>query len=120
MGGRDSKREGARDFAAAFKALGNENRLRVFEIIRGGPCCECSDRDVPRPDDIPETAVCVCEILAEVSVGAPTVSHHLKELRTAGLVDVYHRGQWAYYAVRPGAAEALAEYFQTGKTTKRR
>ena len=109
---RKSDNENRINVAAAFKALGNENRLRVFEIIRGGPCCGCMTREAPRPDDIPDAAVCVCEILAQVNVGAPTVSHHLKELRNAGLVDVYHRGQWAYYAVRPGVAEALAGYFQ--------
>lgn len=105
--------------AAAFKALGNENRLRVFEIIRGGPCRGCMTREAPRPDDIPGAAVCVCEILAQVTVGAPTVSHHLKELRNAGLVDVYHRGQWAYYTVRPGVAGMLAGYFQSENISAR-
>jgi DNA-binding transcriptional ArsR family regulator len=96
----------------AFKALSNANRLKVFEIIRAG--CGCTDlcRTAERPGDIPRDSVCVCEILTLMDVTGPTLSHHLKELRNAGLVDVFQRGQWAYYAVRPGALDALADYFR--------
>jgi ArsR family transcriptional regulator len=99
------------DCCAAFRALSNPNRLKVFEIIRRGrgrgPHC----KGEPPPPGVPETAVCVCEILEQMTVTAPTLSHHLKELRTAGLVDVFSHGQWSYYRVRPGALETLAAYF---------
>ncbi len=49
--------------------------------------------------------VCVCDLEAALPVKQPTISHHLRLLREAGLIDVERRGQWAYYAVR---REALA------------
>jgi ArsR family transcriptional regulator len=52
--------------------------------------------------------VCVCDLEAAVPVKQPTVSHHLRLLREAGLVHVERRGQWAHYRLEPGAAEALA------------
>ncbi|HOX28071.1 MAG TPA: metalloregulator ArsR/SmtB family transcription factor [bacterium] len=99
------------DYALAFKALSNENRLKVFQIIRKGhvhsaDCCYPN-----RPDDTPEESVCVCEILEKVDISAPTLSHHLKELRYAGLVDVLNRGQWSYYTVSRGVLENLADFF---------
>lgn len=107
------KRKKELDFSAAFKALSNANRLRVFEIIRSGHgAAVCKNEN--RPDDIPDEAVCVCEILEQMDVTAPTLSHHLKELRNAGLVDVYHRGQWVYYTVREDALDTLAGYFRDG------
>ena len=105
------KRETEENFAELFKALSNENRLMVFEIIRQGHQDNVQCRNENKPDDIPENSVCVCEILEQMDVSAPTLSHHLKELRLAGLVDVHNRGQWSYYNVREGVLENLAEYF---------
>ena len=91
----------------------------MFEIIRRGRRGPLVCGDADRPAGIPDQAVCVCEILVQVRVSAPTISHHLKELRTAGLVEVYHRGQWAYYAVREDAVAALAAYFQRAGRAKK-
>jgi ArsR family transcriptional regulator len=52
--------------------------------------------------------VCVCELVPLFDVSQPTVSHHLKILRDAGIVGSERRGLWAYYYVRPGALEALS------------
>ncbi|MEW5946090.1 MAG: metalloregulator ArsR/SmtB family transcription factor [bacterium] len=103
-----------------FKALSNENRLRVFEIIRRGHTniARCTKENMP--EDIPEDAVCVCEILKQMDVTAPTLSHHLKELRNAGIVNVYNRGQWSYYEVRVGVLEELADYFTGAALAGRR
>ena len=98
-------------FSGIFKALSNVNRLKVFEIIRAGRSVKSSCRRESRPEDIPCDAVCVCEILNQMKITAPTLSHHLKELRNAGLVDVYHRGQWSYYTIRKELVDELAEYF---------
>jgi len=102
------------NLALAFKALSNTNRLKVFEIIRNGyrsiPQCV----DSCRPNGIPDNAVCVCEILERLNITAPTLSHHLKELRNAGLVDVYHRGQWSYYSIKEDSLETILHYFKTG------
>lgn len=101
------------NFADMFKALSHENRLKVFEIIRQGHKSALQCRNENRPDDIPEDSVCVCEILEQMEVSAPTLSHHLKELRIAGLVDVFNRGQWSYYIVHDGVMETLADYFMS-------
>jgi ArsR family transcriptional regulator len=105
------KRNAEMDFVVVFKSLSNENRLKAFDIIRRGHGKVVHCRNENRPGDIPEDAVCVCEILEQMDVSAPTLSHHLKELRIAELVDVYNRGQWSYYNVREGVLENLAEYF---------
>ncbi len=51
--------------------------------------------------------VCVCDLEAALPVKQPTVSHHLKLLRTAGLIDCVRHGLWAYYFVRRNALAAM-------------
>jgi ArsR family transcriptional regulator len=53
--------------------------------------------------------VCVCDLEAALPVKQPTISHHLKLLRQAGLVDVERHGLWAFYTVRRGELAALRE-----------
>ena len=55
-----------------------------------------------------EEAVCVCNLLPGAGVGQATVSHHLKVLREAGLVEVERRGIWAHYAIAPAMRPWLA------------
>ena len=69
---------------AAFRALGDPTRLDVFRLIAA------------QTDPI-----CVCDIVDRFEVSQPTISHHLKTLRAAGLVTVSRRGVWAYYAADP-------------------
>lgn len=80
---------------SVFRALGDPTRLDVYRLIAA------------QPDPI-----CVCDIVERFDVSQPTVSHHLKILREAGLVTVSRRGVWAYYAAEPAgldvAARALA------------
>jgi len=75
--------------ASAFRALGDEIRLKILKLL--------SQHD----------ALCVCEIQQAFEVGQPTISHHLKVLREAGLIDVTRRGTWAYYALRRGSIKGL-------------
>ena len=56
--------------------------------------------------------VCVCELTPLFDVSQPTVSHHLKVLRDAGLVDVERRGLWAYYYVIPQALKELSTWLR--------
>jgi ArsR family transcriptional regulator, arsenate/arsenite/antimonite-responsive transcriptional repressor len=56
--------------------------------------------------------VCVCELTPLFDVSQPTVSHHLKVLREAGLVDVERRGLWAYYYVIPNATKELSTWLR--------
>jgi ArsR family transcriptional regulator, arsenate/arsenite/antimonite-responsive transcriptional repressor len=100
------------DYAEVFKALSNSSRLRIFEIIRAGHSVDSKRWNACRPDDIPEDAVCVCEISGRMKIGLPTISHHLKELRNAGLVDVNQRGQWSYYTVREDTLKDLVGYLK--------
>lgn len=80
-----------RERAEAFGALGDEIRMKIIRLL--------SQHD----------SLCVCEIQEAFDVGQPTVSHHLKILRDAGLVDVQRRGTWAYYSLRTDALKRLAK-----------
>src|SRR5664280_981409 len=74
--------------APVFKALGDPIRLRLAAMIASAP------------------EVCVCDLTPAFDVSGPTISHHLKVLREARLVESERRGTWVYYRIRP---EALAE-----------
>lgn len=78
----------AQRLAPMFKALGDPIRLRLAAMIASAP------------------EVCVCDLTPAFEVSGPTISHHLKVLREAGLVDCERRGTWVYYRIR---AQALAE-----------
>ncbi|AJF69832.1 ArsR family transcriptional regulator [Streptomyces vietnamensis] len=82
----------AADLAKVFKALGDPVRLRLLSMI--------ASRDGGE--------VCVCELTPAFELSQPTISHHLKLLRQAGLVDCERRGTWVYYWVLPAALERLA------------
>jgi ArsR family transcriptional regulator len=75
---------------AAFKALADGTRLDVFRLIAA--------QDEP---------ICACDIVDRFDVSQPTIAHHLKVLRNAGLITVSRRGVWAYYAVEPRGLEVL-------------
>lgn len=86
MSGEDAERA-----AAVFKALADPVRLRLFTRIAGS-----------------QGEVCVCDV-QDVGVSQPTVSHHLRRLRLAGLIDCERRGTWVYYWAVPGALAAVRE-----------
>lgn len=77
--------------APMFKALGDPVRLRLLSMIASAGSGE----------------VCVCDLTGEFALTGPTISHHLKVLREAGLVDCDRRGTWVYYRAVPGALAAL-------------
>ena len=79
--------------AGAFKALADPVRLRLLSLIASHDGGEA----------------CVCDLTGEFDVSQPTISHHLKVLREAGLLTSQRRGTWVYYQVRPGALEMLSE-----------
>ena len=54
--------------------------------------------------------VCVCELVPLFAISQPTLSHHLRKLREAGIVGVERRGLWAYYFVHPEALEDLSQW----------
>ena len=78
--------------ASGFKALGDPVRLRLLSLIashEGGEAC-------------------VCDISGSFDLSQPTISHHLKVLREAGLLDCERRGTWVYYWVIPAALQQLS------------
>jgi ArsR family transcriptional regulator, arsenate/arsenite/antimonite-responsive transcriptional repressor len=84
--------EEAERTAAMFKALGDPVRLRLFSLIashEGGEACVCD--------------------ISDVGVSQPTVSHHLKKLREAGLLTSQRRGTWVYYKVEPSVLAAMGQ-----------
>jgi ArsR family transcriptional regulator len=84
--------QAAGDLAAVFKALGDPVRLRLFSLIASHAAGEA----------------CVCDLTGEFDVSQPTISHHLKVLREAGLLSSERRASWVYYRVESTALAALA------------
>jgi ArsR family transcriptional regulator len=80
------------DLAVAFKALGDPVRLQLMSMIASAPGGE----------------ICVCDLTPAFEVSGSTISHHLKTLREAGLVDAERRASWVYYRPRPGLMRQLA------------
>jgi ArsR family transcriptional regulator, arsenate/arsenite/antimonite-responsive transcriptional repressor len=74
-----------------FKALGDRHRLRILNVLLQ------ADGE----------AVCVCEFQPTLGIAQPTVSHHLKQLVGAGLLEREKRGTFAYYRLKPGALERI-------------
>jgi len=86
----DVQREQAQRMAAIAKALGDPIRLQLVDVLRKHA-----------------GKVCVCELVPLFDLSQPTVSHHLKVLRDAGIVASERQGLWAYYYVNP---ESLEEF----------
>jgi ArsR family transcriptional regulator, arsenate/arsenite/antimonite-responsive transcriptional repressor len=81
---------------ALFHALADPTRLEIFRLIAAQPA-----------------PICVCDIVDRFDVTQPTISHHLKVLREAGLVSVSRRGVWAYYAADPHGIARLGRAIET-------
>lgn len=89
--------EGAVALARTLKAVADPARLRLLSLVaahEGGEAC-------------------VCDLVEPLGLSQPTVSHHLKVLVEAGLLTRDKRGVWAYYALVPGALDALAGVLTT-------
>jgi ArsR family transcriptional regulator len=82
-------RDDAGSVAAIFKALADPTRVAIVNRLSSAE------------------SVCVCELTAAFELSQPTVSHHLRILREAGLVESDRRGTWAYYRLVPEAIGAL-------------
>src|SRR5258708_17958646 len=101
---------GQQDMAAMFKALGDPTRLRIFEFLRSC-CCPVvveESGDV-RPVMGPTVGEVCCRITGAEKINS-TISHHLKELRLAGLITIERRGKNMICGVNREAVEALAAY----------
>ena len=76
-----------KNMAAIFKALGDENRIRILKLLRSGETC-------------------ACKLLDELNIGQSTLSHHMKILCNAGIVSGRKEGKWMHYSIcREGICE---------------
>jgi ArsR family transcriptional regulator len=89
----DLERDHAVRIAAVAKALGDPVRMQLVDVVRKHA-----------------GKVCVCELVPLFNVSQPTVSHHLKVLREAGIVGSERQGLWAYYFVIPQALKELSAW----------
>jgi ArsR family transcriptional regulator, arsenate/arsenite/antimonite-responsive transcriptional repressor len=88
----------AADLAFILKALADPTRLRLVSMVaahQGGEAC-------------------VCDLTDPLGLTQPTISHHLKILVDAGIFTREKRGKWAYYALMPGALDAVSAVLRTG------
>ncbi|HZA11889.1 metalloregulator ArsR/SmtB family transcription factor [Mycobacterium sp.] len=85
--------EAAAELAKKLKALSDPVRLRLLSVVASHTGGEA----------------CVCDVSAGIEVGQPTISHHLKVLKAAGLLTSERRGSWVYYRVIPQALHQLSQ-----------
>jgi ArsR family transcriptional regulator, arsenate/arsenite/antimonite-responsive transcriptional repressor len=89
----DVEREQAERMTAVAKALGDPIRLQLVDVLRKHA-----------------GKVCVCELVPLFDLSQPTVSHHLKKLREAGIVGSERQGLWAYYYVIPDSLKEFSAW----------
>lgn len=77
-----------------FKALGDENRIRIIGLLSGGEKC-------------------ACKLLEELNVSQPTLSHHMKILCDAGLVNGRKEGRWTHYSISKDRAREAASFISS-------
>ena len=83
----------AEQVVAGFRALADPTRLEIFRLIAAQA-----------------EPICVCDIVGRFDVSQPTISHHLKVLREAGLVTWEKRGLWVYYSLNRAALHQVPDY----------
>lgn len=79
------------DLSAIFKALGDDNRLRIIGVLKGGEKC-------------------ACHILEEMHIVQSTLSHHMKSLCESGLVNSRKEGKWMHYSLNKNTFDDLAVF----------
>jgi ArsR family transcriptional regulator, arsenate/arsenite/antimonite-responsive transcriptional repressor len=85
--------EGARLVSETAKALADPIRVEILDVLREA-----------------DGEVCQCHLQPRFDVTQPTLSHHLRKLTDAGLIDVERRGKWAYYSVREDSLDVLKSW----------
>ena len=84
------------DCMKVLKALGEETRIKIFEMLRGGK-------------------LCACKILEKLNITQPTLSHHMKILCDSGLVIAEKEWKWTYYSIDEGKLQELLDYLSCCK-----
>ena len=106
-----SKYKNIQQYAEMFKALSNPNRLKIF--LRLISCCSPGTVwSIPeKSDSAAEYCACVGDLGRDLEIVPSTLSHHIKELRQAGLIKMKRKGQKIEYFIDPGAVTALKDFF---------
>ena len=94
----------AAELAVKLKALSDPVRLRLMSVVASHAGGEA----------------CVCDLSVGIEVSQPTISHHLKVLRTAGLLESERRGSWVYYRVVTDALQELSQLLNADVLTESR
>lgn len=93
--------------ATIFKALGDPQRLRVLHLLAHPPVNACAAPG----------SVCACDITTHLGLSQPTVSHHMRLLVQAGLVNATRRGKWTVYTLHAPVFEAAEAVLSTLRIT---
>lgn len=80
------------DFCRFFKALGDEKRLTIINMVAEEP------------------GICSCVILNKLGISQPTLSHHMRTLTTSGIVNGYRKGKWMHYTLSKENLELVQDY----------
>jgi len=99
--------------AGIFKALGDPTRLKIFETLR---CCAVEVEVDESGQCRPARSLSVGEVCCRFGGSMSTISHHLKELRLAGLIRMEKRGRWIYCSVNPDSLELIQSWVQSDRT----
>ena len=89
--------------SAALKVLADPARLRLVSLIAAQP----------------EAEACVCNLTEPLGLSQPTVSHHLRVLHEAGVLDRERRGQWVYFKLRPEPLDLVSAALSSVKAKRR-
>lgn len=83
-------------YAAIFKALGDETRIEIITLLKG-------------------RSLCACQLLETLKITQPTLSHHMKVLNSAGIVTTQKTGTWSHYSLNSGIIADIDPFLQTIK-----
>jgi DNA-binding transcriptional ArsR family regulator len=99
-------------YAAIFKALSNPHRLQIFTILTG--CCEpgtlCSTDEM--------MSCCVGDLDSQLNIASSTLSHHLKELHQAGLIEMQRNGKQVFCSINPATLAEVIDLFSSASPTQ--
>jgi ArsR family transcriptional regulator len=82
------------DLISVFKALSDETRFKIFEMLKGG-------------------SLCACKILEKFNFTQPTLSYHMKTLTDCGIVECIKKGTWCHYNINKEKVNEIKKYLDT-------